>query len=277
MHDLTINLIAETLFLIGLIVLGYLWKKFNILLKKKNPQIPTIALIIFFVTWVSTNLLVLFLTRSNNQTNVFFIVYFLLSAAILFYIFYKQVSPFWFLGISGADSNITKGIDFTQSLKLCKHQLDFMGIGAGKLTKASEFEAALVRCCKNRPIRFLLCKPDDINLASAAKRAGKSTEEYRDIVMESLTKIANLKKRRDINIEVRYYSDKPIWRLMFINESICLVSSYSDFGSSDGTDLPQVHIVKLEDNYPKSFFHAFELYFEKQWDEAAPWDFKAYI
>lgn len=276
-YDLTISLAAETIFLIILFIVGKFWNSFNMMLRKKNPNSPRITLLLLFLIWIGMNTTILYLTSYENQVNIIFMSFFILSSLILFYTYREQINQFWAVGLSGADKNLIDGIDFDQSLKLCQYQLDFLGVGAAKLTKSKEFENALVRCCQSRPIRFLLCKPDDLNLASAAKRAGRSTDEYRNIVTESLKKIANLKKHRDLKIEVRYYTDKPMWRLMFINKSICLLGSYSDFGRDDGTNLPQLHIVKLEDSYPQSFFHALELYFEKLWENAEPWDFEAYI
>jgi len=118
----------------------------------------------------------------------------------------------------------------------------FLGTGAAKLTREDEFENAIRRCRPEQPIRFLLCKPTYDFLIEAARRFGVDRDEYKTIVTNSLRKIAELKEKYK-NIEVRFYSQFQVFRLMFIDDSICLVS-YNVMGEGDGSQLPQLHILK---------------------------------
>jgi len=65
---------------------------------------------------------------------------------------------------------------------------------------------------------------------------------------------------------------------MFIDRSICL-ASYNVFGEGDGSQLPQIHVVRAPESKREatSYYHSFELYFDHQWDSASLWDFKEYI
>jgi len=149
-------------------------------------------------------------------------------------------------------------MNYERALKACNNQLEFLGIGAWKLTKEKEFEQTIRRCNRrNVPIRFLLTKPENPLLVQAAKQYGINSKEYQSRVRESLRKIADF-KNKNINIQVRFYPsqnkrDTPIFRLMFINDSLCLVS-YHVFGEGDGSQQPQLHLKKSTKNGIKSHF-----------------------
>jgi hypothetical protein len=58
---------------------------------------------------------------------------------------------------------------------------------------------------------------------------------------------------------------------------ICLMSYYV-MGKSDGSNLPQLHIIKTPgtlDN--ESLYFAFSEYFDKMWEDSDPWDFKEFL
>jgi hypothetical protein len=190
----------------------------------------------------------------------------------------KDLYRFWRVGITAADISIKKGFDYTKTLQMCRNQFSFLGTGAAKLSGNSEFEEAMVRCRSDQPIRFLLRKPDDENLQTAAKKAGENPDEYRQLVISSLRKISYLRENRGVNLEVRFYEQFPAFRLVFIDASICLVS-YNVFGEGDGSQLPQIHVVRAAANrkVSTSFYHAFELYFDNLWDKSSEWDFESYV
>jgi len=190
-----------------------------------------------------------------------------------------ELRRFWRVGVWGADETIQKGVHYSQALRLCKSQLSFLGTGAAKLTRDPEFEKALLRCRPDVPARFLLATPDGATLKSAAKRAGKMEDTYREVVLGSLRVLGDLKQRREVNLEVRFYGDKfPVWRLMLIDKTICL-ASYNLFGEGDGSQLPQLHVVRAAESRREvdSFYYPFERYFDQIWEKAKPWDFKSFL
>lgn len=127
----------------------------------------------------------------------------------------------------------------------------FLGIGASKLTSSPEFIEAVTRCNRaDVPIRFLLTKPNNQMLELAARQKGLDPVKYRQKVEDSLRALQRLKKNSGMNIEVRFYPsekrDMPLFRMMFINDSILLLS-YNIFGEGDGSQLPQIHIKNFLD------------------------------
>lgn len=214
--------------------------------------IPVSSLVVIVLTWKQLNEVIFFLWRKLN----------------------KFVS----VGITDADTEVRTGTDYKGALVLCTNELKFLGIGASKLTREPEFENALARCRPDRPIKFLLLNPTDERLVRAAQRFERDRDEYKRIVIDSLGIIAQLRDRRALNIEVRFYSTEPIFRLMFIDDSICLFSYYV-LGEGDGSQLPQLHVESAPQAAPSSisFYHALELYFEKLWADSQQWDFKDYL
>ncbi|NTU73460.1 hypothetical protein HGB07_04815 [Candidatus Roizmanbacteria bacterium] len=182
------------------------------------------------------------------------------------------------MGIIGSDAHTIEGINYENSLKLCQSQLAFHGIGASKLTTCPEFENALVRCKQGKPIRFLLLNPEDATLISAAKRAQQNSDSYHERVVKSLRTIKELKEKRDFDIHVRFYSGKPIFRLMFVDDTLCLLSGYTQLGVDDGSKLPQVHLRNSSEyNHTNSLYSSFEHYFEALWTKSTEWDFLRYL
>ncbi len=199
---------------------------------------------------------------------------------IVFAVFWLQIRQFWNVGLIGADQSISQGIDYRRSLRMCNNSLSFLGVGARKLTGAApDFEQAMQRCNRtNRPIRFLLCRPDSQLLEKAAHGAGRPPEEYRRRVTESLRVIADLRNNRSWNIEVRFYEvPHPLFRLMFVDDWLCLASHYV-FGEGDGSQWPQLHVRRsTTERDVNSLYHPFSEYFEQLWNEAASWDFNEYL
>jgi hypothetical protein len=181
------------------------------------------------------------------------------------------------VGVVDADISVDRGLDYVKALNLCKSTLEFLGTGASKLSKLSEFEGALVRCRNDRPARFLLSKPDADVLERAAKRAGVDIEHYSHTVTESLRRIAKLVHGRGLNIEVRFYSRPPVFRLMFIDRALCLVS-YNYYGEGDGSQLPQLCLRRVKGGREVgSFYWAVEKYFDELWEDSDIWDPEEYL
>lgn len=196
---------------------------------------------------------------------------------------------FWFrmtqrstsVGVIAIDAEIRKGTDYKKALRLCRTELQFLGTGAAKLTGQQEaFEEALSRCRQDKPIRFLLMKSDAPILEEAAKRAQRDSSEFRRIVRESLRKIAEVKEKRSLNkLEVKFYKEEQQpFRLMFINDSICLLS-YNVFGRGDGSQLPQIHIARARagKHVESTLYYPLLEYYNRLWEKAKRWDFKEYL
>ncbi len=242
------------------------------LASSKNPSLWRNLLLCFvFVMWIVTNLFIL--SKATNYASISIIV----TTVLAYFAIHSQVRRFPQIGLIGADTTIATGLSYKDSLRMCHNGLDFLGIGGSKLTELDEFEESIRRCHReSKAVRFLLARPDNQRLQQAAKRKGVDPQAYRERVEKSLRTIAELKSVKSLNVEVRLYSNKeePIFRLMFVNESLCFVS-YNVFGEGDGSQLPQLHVQRFQrERDTGTFYHPFRRYFDVLWQRSKPWDFK---
>lgn len=265
----------------NLIFIGLIWiaTRAQSSLRNHDPrkQFPSLVLLIILLPIVNFGLFIYIL--ASGQSPIWLII-FPISFYIVDIMLWIQLNNFWKVGIRGVDQEIRNGINYLHALKMIKSELKFLGIGASKLTKESEFENAIRRCRSDISVKLLLCNPDDSNLKIAAKKYEKPEDEYKLNVINSLRKISDLKNNRGLNIEVKFYPKgfEPIFRLMFIDNSVCLFS-YNIWGEGDGSQLPQLHILKAPqtERTVKSYYHPLELYFDNIWKQAAPWDFQEFL
>jgi hypothetical protein len=194
------------------------------------------------------------------------------SYLILLVVAWRLIDQFSRAGIYAAFEKTTEGIDFSRSLRLANARLDFLGVGADKLTRTEEFEEALIRISRGgAPVRLLLSPPENPLLAKAASRAGLSPRIYSDRVKESLKRLALLNKRGGYHLEVRFYKadsekDYQQFRLMFIDDCICLLS-HTIWGKSDGSDNPQIILVAKSGERNRKIYSAFAEYFDRLWND----------
>ncbi len=203
-----------------------------------------------------------------------FLTFSVVSFAVVALFAWRELNQFWRLGLIGTDNQVSTGVDYSRSLRLCSNSLDFLGVGASKLTQeAKEFDSAMGRCHRSdQPIRFLLCDPNNPQLEEIAKLAGRDREEYSTNVKESLRIIARQRKDRARNIQVRFYKRLPLFRLMLIDGWLCLASHYV-FGEGDGSQWPQLHIRRNPKRDKESLYYPFKRYYEELWDVSEEWDF----
>ncbi len=254
--------------------INYAFKCLSVYFLRQAPALNRLRLFLMLSVWLLSN--VAYHIYWKPSLPIFLII----TSLMIFLYIWKEVTQFWDRGVLRLDPSINKGLDFEGALKLCKNQLDFLGIGAWKLTSNKEFEDAIRRCNRpDIPIRFLLTKPDNPLLTDAAKRSGADSAEYGRRVEASLRILAGLKMHKKMNIQVRFYPcennrDFPLFRLLFINNSVCLFS-YHVFGEGDGTQAPQLHLKRFEDRRDTdSFYYPFSVYFNHLWTDSTAWDFE---
>jgi hypothetical protein len=265
---IAINLISDLAFA-GLIALAR-WGASKT--AGSDPRYRKSKLLIIAVLWALGNG-VYFVTGLP-----FYSLFLFATVLVCGWVLYRELHQFWRVGLVGVDGEIRVGIDYDESLRMCLSSLDFLGIGAAKLTGSrSAFQEAVSRCDRpGRPIRLLLSRPDNEGLRKIAQRAGAAPEAYQRTVQESLRVIGQLREQEK-NIQVRFYQDFPAFRLMFINDNVCLASHYV-LGKGDGSQLPQLHIVKTGSSRDvESLYYAFQEYFESIWQDSEEWDFRAYL
>lgn len=266
-NSLTINVIASALFA-GAV---YLAELFYARTSGRKPSFRRLRLLGFLISWLLVNA-VWFEFLSG------WLLVLLLTSIVLAVVVFRELNQFWQIGLVGADREVKLGIDYQAALKMCKHSLYFLGIGAAKLTQNQQaFRDAIGRCNRTAPVKLLLSRPDAPDLERFARMAGKDKDSYQHTVRESLRFVAKLRSNEQKNVSVRFYLQVPAFRLMFIDDAICLMSYYV-MGKGDGSNLPQLHIIKTpgtQDN--ESLYFAFTEYFDKMWEDSKDWDFNEFL
>jgi hypothetical protein len=255
-------------------ILIFVYRHVIVTMARRDPIWRPILLAIMGAIWATLNLI--YYSFGLYGYGVFFLVSSLLAGGLVV----NELTKFWRVGLIGADRTPLRGIDYKKALALCHSSLDFLGIGASKLTSLNpDFGAAVRRCHHARhPIRFLLCDPKNRRLEEFARQAGDPDSHYRRRVVESLRVLSRLRREQDMNIQVRFYSDNslPLFRLMFIDNTLCLASHY-EFGAGEGSHLPQLHIRRARPHQPQSssIYFAFREYFDQLWERSEEWDFRS--
>lgn len=178
--------------------------------------------------------------------------------------------------------------DYKRFLDAAVSNFALLGIGAEKLTRDFEsFRSMVTRCgTSSKPVRLLLVSPDANWLGDGARRRGLGQSNFKEIQITSLQRIARIREEFRGPIEVRFYTWRPVFRLLFSNNNLCWFGHYSESVSTTGTNefidrsnsnvvvmAPQGKALDLE------FFGALQHHFDELWEQSkeAAWDFKTYI
>ena|SRR5580658_312049 len=264
-----VNIVAGVVLLGLTAVLKWMHRR----LARSNPADRVWRVFGLALCWVLMNTACAYFVARSAALIIF------LSSVLIVWIVRPELNQFWRIGLVGADDQIQAGINFKRALGMVSNSMDFLGIGASKLTDEKEaFVAAVSRCQRpERPVRFLLCRPDDEKLIEMAQSAEKDRGLYQKKVLESLRAIADLRNKRAWNVQVRFYPELPTFRLMFINDAICLASYYV-LGKGSGAELPQLHVVRPTGSRDvDSLYYGFSSYYDRFWATAHDWDFKQYM
>lgn len=260
-------------------LLLWLGKRFSLTLIRRDPRITPILYYLSFIIWGIAGIILHYYVIFINKSFVWLMPAFLVWSFLLILHLIQRRNQIRYVGIYGVDREIRKGIDYQKSLLLIKNEFKFLGIGAGKLTHQKvAFEHAIKNCVQHKPVKFLLLEPTNEILIDAANRFGRPVDEYKNIVRGSLRTIADLKQKFK-NIEVRFYQRFQIFRMMFIDDSICLLS-YNVTGEGDGSQLPQIYVIKpVFENIrvTNTLYYPLEKYFKDLWEISRIWDFNEYL
>ena len=274
--DIATSAVGDVLAGILLLVVGLIAGRGKGAVEARHPRTRAALLALPWLLFLSTN--TLYYSDATRRSAWFFLS--TTSALIVTTGYY--LNQFWRVGVLGSDRTLTSGLNFKKALNLCKSSLSFLGIGAGKLMATGTTFEEVVRRCQGReqPVRFLLCSPMNDELEVIAAQAGKPKSEYKEDLKKSLRRLAQLRIERKWNLEVRLYTSLPTFRLLFVDDELCLVSYYR-FGDDDGSTLPQLHVARSgfwqRSIRSRSFYFGFQRYFEELWKVSEAWDFAAYL
>ena len=171
-------------------------------------------------------------------------------------------------GVVKIDSGAGTGLDYEWSLNQVQESFSFLGVGATKLTENKDaFRKMAIRCVKNggHPPELLLCDPGSQVLHELETQAEVSKHRFTGNVQVSKTALETIEDEINCKFLIGRYQPKskgelPLFRLLFIDKKICLISS-GYYGNSDlGRSIPQLLISK--DAHP-GLFLVFERYFNQ--------------
>ncbi len=180
------------------------------------------------------------------------------------------------VGILNAFPKTSSGISAESSLERVKKSVDFLGIGAKKLTdNAEKFEDMLKRCKNsNGAVRFLLSDPENSALEEIASQNERDKSIYKLRVKEGIKEVFHQAQRIGVKFELRLYNldqqfPLPPFRLMFVDAKFCLFS-YVKWNNKEGLDNPQLVLRDGNRESRHSLYSAFHDYYESIWEKAKP-------
>lgn len=174
------------------------------------------------------------------------------------------------LGLLAAFPTTSKGVSATDSLKMVKSSLMFLGTGGNKPTDSDEFDAMLVRVkSATGSIRFLVSNPDNPALRDMSAQNGNHDLTYQGRVKESIRTTFTKAAALGVSCEIKLYSlDQvvalPHFRLLFADGSTCLFSQLV-WNRAEGADNPQLVLRKDAAGQTGSLYLGYLRYFESLW------------
>ena len=165
-----VNVVAGIALLAGV----YLVQLLCVRLGQRDPNRRISTLVCVVLCWLVFNVAYVYYFPK------FSVVFVFVSCCVFAWIAWSELRQFWRIGLVGADAQIRSGLDFEKALSLVSNSLDFLGIGAAKMTaEGAAFESAIERCQRpERPVRFLLCRPDHEGLAEMARSASADNDQH---------------------------------------------------------------------------------------------------
>ena len=200
---------------------------------------------------------------------------------------YTKLAHFNIMGFE--DVIVNPGIDaYCKFLSDAHSAFWFQGVGAEKLTRNFEIFQSMVSRCGTpaSPVRLLLVSPEASWLKDGAIRRGLGRSSFSDKQVESLQRVARVRNESNGQIVVRFYSSRPVFRMMFANQSVCWLGHYTESAAMRGQNEyaeqsnSSMVLGKPTAKAPdKQLYGALEMYFEEQWDSAKEeeWDFKRFL
>ena len=182
---------------------------------------------------------------------------------IIIYILNAKLSLIKEIGIKRVEKNISSGTDTEKLLSLVDEGFYMMGRGGSRFVEAKTFDLALSKADRQRPIRFLLLKPDAPAPEELSKERNVVNTHISNIISTSL-KTFKQHHSAGYNIEVRFYENPkyvPIFRVVVIDDSKIFVSFYQR--RETGKSSFQLELFDPKNN--NNLFVAFKLHFETMW------------
>jgi hypothetical protein len=156
MRELLIGIAGNLIVVILVAVIAWVRGRVDLGLARAHPRISATFFLVFAIVLIASNVGSVLVQPWAGYGSLGSASIIVASCSISLYILWRELQQFWRVGLQGADREIARGVNYRAALLLCKNYLDFLGVGASKLTREDEFSAALLRCRPDAPIRLLL-------------------------------------------------------------------------------------------------------------------------
>ena len=142
-------------------------------------------------------------------------------------------------------------------------QFYFLGISGSRTVNNVNFELAVVKLARSGAnVRFLLLDPSSPLVAKRAGDEGSSAEVWEHDIKATTRRLRDIAIRHSVTIEVKYYDEYPIWRMLVVDRKSIYLNYYLD--RKRFTDSPQVIMKKTE----TGLVNPYVKYFDNLWGSA---------
>jgi hypothetical protein len=113
-------------------------------------------------------------------------------------------------------------------IKECNSTFAFMTITGRTSLHRADIEAAIKQraTAKQCKFRFLLLNPESGYLEPFCRNEGSSAEQTRDKIIATTRALLRLASENALDVEVRWYDEYPIWRIVFVDDAVVHVGYY---------------------------------------------------
>jgi hypothetical protein len=122
----------------------------------------------------------------------------------------------------------------------------FWGISSKRTVSNPDLQAAIIRILRSGgDACFLLLDPDSTYVELRARLERESPQAWRNDILGTVTRLQELARRENIEIEIRYYDEMPVWRVMVADRRTALVNYF--LPEKQGPQSPQLRITATQD------------------------------
>jgi hypothetical protein len=217
-----------------------------------------------FVTIISTVILDTIKSLSFTNKILLGIGIFLVFILIVFFYKYSYL-------LSSLDDIGIKSVKFGKHIpKISEYNLKtngdfyFLGISAKRIINNLEIQEKIIQIARtnNHSVKFLLLNPNSTFIQKAADRENTSKEIWQSEIISVVAKIKELKEKNNLNIEVKYYSFMPIWRLIIMNGNLMYLTYFTD--NREGIESPMLELIDESDG--DNIYRAYKDMFYGIWE-----------
>lgn len=172
-------------------------------------------------------------------------------------------------GIRAVAIDRTSKLSVEDILPSTKHTLCFWGISGKRTTSSQPFRQWVEDLPKTQiRARFLLFDPTSSDLVRKAEDEGDNPDSWKQEIAAVLSRLSATARRFPQLIEVRVYSEFPIWRVIFVDDQMAIVNYFPS--GKQGPDSTQLVLERGRDSLYEALHKEFAEVWEHRSTRVAP-------